>query len=258
LLSSSFWPRAKLTTFCLIFLAFAAKAEDQTCTTAALGTFETGPAIDARSFALKDGREVLLAGIEMPSSPAAKAALEKLLAGGMVILRQSEPNDRYDRLPAQVFVPAEGTERWIQQELLAEGLAQVSARAGPCVRALRAAEAPARLKRIGIWADSAYGVKASDDFTGLAARQSRFTVAEGKVLSVRESGGAIYINFGRIWSRNLTVTILRRNRQAFETAGLDPKKLEGSRLRVRGWVEMRNGPRIDAARPEQIEVAAQD
>jgi len=58
-----------------------------------------------------------------------------------------------------------------------------------------------------------------------------------------------------VWSRNLTVTILRRNRPAFEAAGLEPKKLEGARVRVRGWVEERSGPRIDAARPEQIEIA---
>jgi len=30
------------------------------------------------------------------------------------------------------------------------------------------------------------------------------------VLSVRESGGTIYMNFGRRWSQALTVTILKR------------------------------------------------
>jgi hypothetical protein len=99
--------------------------------------------------------------------------------------------------------------------------------------------------------------KASDDLAGLLARSGRFTVSEGKVLSVRESGGTIYINFGRMWSRNLTVTILRRNMRSFEAAGMDPKKLEGARVRVRGWVEERSGPRIEAVGPEQIEIAAQ-
>ena len=36
------------------------------------------------------------------------------------------------------------------------------------------------------------------------------------------------------------------------------EKLEGARNRVRGWVELRNGPRIEATRPEQIEVAANE
>jgi len=90
------------------------------------------------------------------------------------------------------------------------------------------------------------------------ARRGQFTVAEGKVLSVRESGGILYINFGRVWSRNLTVTILRRNMRAFAAAGMDPKKLEGVRVRVRGWVEERGGPRIEAVRPEQIEIATRE
>ena len=64
------------------------------------------------------------------------------------------------------------------------------------------------------------------------------------------------MNFDRVWSRNLTVTIFRRNMLAFEGAGIEPKKL--ARIRVRGWVEERGGPRIEAVRPEQIEIAAQN
>ena len=143
---------------------------------------------------------------------------------------------------------------------MAAGQAQVGTRPGDaaCARALLAAEAPARRGKLGLWANSSYGIKASDDLAGLLARRDRFTVAEGKVLSVRESGGTIYMNFGRDWSRNLTVTILRRNRPAFESAGMDPKKLEGASIRVRGWVEQRSGPRIEAARPQQIEIAASE
>jgi len=257
LLSSLFRRRAigVLAGLCLISVA---RAQDRAgCHSTVLGTFETGAVLDARAFRLRDGREVLLAGIEVPSgSPAARALLEKLLAGGKVVLKQAEPgSDRYGRLAAQAFVPGDGAEHWIQEDLLAAGQAQVGSRPGACAKALLTAEAAARRDRRGLWVDSAYNVKASDDLAGLLARRGRFTVAEGKVLSVRESGGTIYINFGRVWSRNLTVTILRRNRPAFEAAGLEPKKLEGARVRVRGWVEERSGPRIDAARPEQIEIA---
>ena len=239
-------------------LTVVAKAEDRAaCGSATMGTFEVAAITDARAFRLRDGREVLLAGIEAPSGSAAGSALlEKLLAGGKVVLKQTDPpSDRYGRLAVQAFVPRDGTERWIQEDLLAAGTAQVGSRPGACAKALLAAEASARRDKVGLWANSAYAVKASDDLAGLLARQGRFTVAEGKVLSVRESGGTIYINFGRVWSRNLTVTILRRNRPAFEAAGMEPKKLEGARVRVRGWVEERSGPRIDAARPEQIEIA---
>jgi hypothetical protein len=98
-------------------------------------------------------------------------------------------------------------------------------------------------------------VVGAESFDELVAERGRFTVVEGKVVSVRESGGTIYMNFGRRWSQALTVTILKRNERIFAAAGLDPKTLENRRLRVRGWVEDRSGPRIEATRPEQIEIA---
>src|SRR4029450_7066059 len=100
-----------------------------------------------------------------------------------------------------------------------------------------------------------YVVLRADDAAELAGERGRFTVAEGKVWSVRESAGTIYINFGRRGPQALTVTISKRDERAFAAAGVEPKKLEARRVRVRGWIEERNGPRIEATRPEQIELA---
>jgi len=41
---------------------------------------------------------------------------------------------------------------------------------------------------------------------------------------------------------------------AFEVAGIVPKSLENRKIRVRGWVEARGGPRIEALRVGQIEL----
>jgi hypothetical protein len=62
------------------------------------------------------------------------------------------------------------------------------------------------------------------------------------------------LNFGRRWTRDFTVTVLKRHQREFAAAGVDPKRLEGQPIRVRGWVEQHGGPVIDAAAPEQIEV----
>jgi hypothetical protein len=62
------------------------------------------------------------------------------------------------------------------------------------------------------------------------------------------------VNFGRRWSESLSVTILKRQQRTFAAGGIDVKKLEGRRLRVRGWIEQRNGPVIEAAAPGQIEL----
>ena len=239
-----------------------AAGEAAVCGTHPAGSFTAAGATDGRSFKLLDGREIVLAGIAVPPGPAggpAQALLDRIVAGKTVILRQAQPaTDRYGRVPAQVFVAQDGKEGWLQQELLSSGYAQVSDRPGSaaCAKILLAAEASARRNNLGFWADSSFAIKASDDLAGLLERRGAFAVAEGRVVSVRESGGTIYINFGRVWSRNLTVTILGRNKSAFIAAGLEQKKLQGARIRVRGFVEERGGPRIEAARPEQIEVVA--
>jgi hypothetical protein len=231
------------------------------CSAETVGIFAPGPAVDGRTFRLRDGRQVRLAGIEVPPGAAAKEALEALLAGRLVVLKRLAPaSDRYGHLLAQVFILRDGSEGWLQHEMIAAGLARAGARIGEpvCATALLAAERSARAAQLGLWVDPYYAVKSTADAAALAAEQGRFGLAEGKVLSVRESGGTIYINFGRAWSRNLTVTILKRNERDFAAAGLELRKLEGRRIRVRGWLEERGGPRIEASRPEQIEIVDRD
>jgi hypothetical protein len=63
------------------------------------------------------------------------------------------------------------------------------------------------------------------------------------------------MNFGRRWSEALTVTMSKRNERTFVAAGIEPRRLENRVVRVRGFIEERNGPRIEATRPEQIEIA---
>ena len=66
--------------------------------------------------------------------------------------------------------------------------------------------------------------------------------------------GTLYVNFGRRWTQGFAVTISRRMMTGFEAAGLTPKTLENRIVRVRGWVEQRGGPRIEALWPAQIEL----
>ena len=59
------------------------------------------------------------------------------------------------------------------------------------------------------------------------ASRERFAIVEGKVLSVRESGGTTYVNFGRRRSEDFTVTILKRIGARFVAAGLDRSGSKG-------------------------------
>jgi hypothetical protein len=212
--------------------------------------------IDARSFRLADGREVILAGIESAGSQQTKniSALSAILAGREVTLSGPDDTpDRYGRQPAFVFV---GTSQPpVQAELLAQGAALVSGSVTDrdCAALLAAAEATGRDGKQGTWADPA-AIKNPESPGDILAGMGRFTVVEGKVLSVRQAGATTYLNFGRNWTRDFAVIISRRMLPAFEAAGIVLKSLENRRIRVRGWVESRAGPRIEALHVGQIEV----
>jgi endonuclease YncB( thermonuclease family) len=212
--------------------------------------------IDARSFRLDDGREVLLAGIEPVAAEAADrtAALAAIVAGHEVTLHgQDDMPDRYGRQPAIVFLS--GSEETVQAQLLAQGEALVSGGIADkdCASVLNAAEDTARQARRGSWAD-ATAIKNAESPGDILTGIGRFTLVEGKVLSVRQAGATTYLNFGRNWTRGFAATISRRMIGPFEAAGIALKSLENRRIRVRGWVEARQGPRIEVLQVGQIEM----
>jgi endonuclease YncB( thermonuclease family) len=222
--------------------------------------------VDGRSFVLDDGREVRLASIEVPPltdpSPAGRAAalaLAAMVTGETTALRSAAAApDRYGRALAYAFAAGQKRSRSIAHAMLAQGHARVAPEVGDpaCAAELLSQEHAARIGKIGLWADPQYAILAAGNLAGLVAGRGRFSVVEGKVLSVRESGGTIYVNFGRRWSQALTVTISKRQERIFSGAGREPRALENRFVRVRGWIEVRNGPRIEASRPEQIELVA--
>lgn len=226
------------------------------CRFAPQGEGRVRDVLDARTFRLDDGREVRLAGIETPHDGDGAAALAALIAGREVALHGDDDRpDRYGRQPAFVFL--RGADRAVQFELLARGAALASAAPleDECARALLAAEAVARATRRGLWAGSS-AIKNAENAADILAGTGRFAVVEGRVRSARLSGATLYVNFDRRWIQGFAVTISRRMIPSFEAAGLDPKSLQNKRIRVRGWVERRSGPRIEARHAGQIEVIA--
>jgi endonuclease YncB( thermonuclease family) len=226
--------------------------------------------LDGETLKLADGRIVRLIGAKAPSAPLgwrgddpwplveeAKQALDKLASGKEVELKYGGRHaDRYDHLLAQVFVMGEGKPLWLQQELVAEGLARVYSfpdnRA--CVAELLARESEARGKHLGVWGSSAYRIESADDVTRLGRLTRSYQLVEGIVAKVGEGAGRLYLNFAEDWRSDFTISIDRKDMVAFTSTGIDPKALAGKRLRVRGWIEWRNGPMIAATHPEQIEI----
>ena len=231
------------------------KAHAGGCAFETLGEGHVADVIDIRTFRLDDGREIRLAGIEPAESDKARgtAALSAIVGGRDVMVRgQDDTPDRYGRQTGFVFVA--GSEMPVQGELLRRGEALFSADVADkdCAATLAAAEAGARKAKFGTWT-APTALKNAESPGDILTRIGRFTVIEGKVLSVRQAGATTYLNFGRRWTRGFAATISRRMIPAFEAAGLKPKSLENRRIRVRGFVTSRGGPRIEVLRVGQIE-----
>jgi endonuclease YncB( thermonuclease family) len=257
-----------LATAGLLISAHLARAAD-----CPLGPQNGGPVAsvtDGRTLVLGDGRTVRLSMIEVPpvapsgaASPdqrtagnLSRGALAELV-GGKELLIAPFGTDRFGRVSARVYLSETPKPKAVEVALLTAGLAFVSPYAGNhnCAADLFAAERAARLGKIGFWGDAEFATRNADDPDAVLAVRGRFAIVEGKVQSVRESGGTIYVNFGRRWSEDFTVTIPKRNERLFSESGLVPKSLAGRRVRIRGVVEERGGPWIEAMSPGQIEIA---
>jgi endonuclease YncB( thermonuclease family) len=217
--------------------------------------------LDGETLKLADGRTVRLIGAKAPMPPLgwrgddpwplvdeAKDALSALAFGKTVELRFGGlRQDRHGHLLAQVFVVDGGNRLWLQEQLLAKGLARVYSFADnrACVAGLLAREKEARAKRLGVWASYVYRIEQALDVQRLGRLIHSYQLVEGTVMAVGEGGGRLYLNFTPDWRSDFTVSVDRKDASAFAAAGIDLRALAGRR---------RNGPTIEATHPEQIEL----
>lgn len=193
---------------------------------------------------------------DWPKAEASKAALEALVLGKSVRVRHGgERIDRHGRTLGQLFVVGD-SETWVQQQMIAGGWARVYSfpdnRA--CVTQLLDAETLPRLNKLGIWADPYYLVRRADRPDDFAGRPGYYELVEGRVLQAEKAQGRVYLNFGRSWKQDFTAVVDKAALGLFSSAGLDPLRLEGALVRIRGWVDEVDGPRVEITHPEQIEV----
>jgi endonuclease YncB( thermonuclease family) len=195
---------------------------------------------------------------DWPKGNEAKAALIALTLKKPVLLRYGgEEIDRHGRTLAQVYVTGDAS-LWVQGRMLEAGMARVYSfpdnRA--CLPDLFAAETKARTAGLGIWADSYYRVRRADRPADIATLSGHYELVEGRVLKAERLGSQVFLNFGRYYKEDFTAVIDARALRLFTEGGMDPLKLGGALVRVRGWIDDRDGPRVAVTHPEQIEVLA--
>jgi micrococcal nuclease len=254
--------------FASVVWASPASAHDRGC---ALPTAETASAVralDGETLILSDGRELRLIGAMAPPPPRAREAdrksfreeardaLDALAAGNPVEIRYGGARgDRHGRILAHAFV-LRGEERiWLQGALIERGLARAYSFADnhSCMAELLRREALAREGRIGLWRARGFQVRQASEAAELLRVRQSFQIVEGVVREVGKAGGRLYLNFGDDWRTDFTVSMRPGVARGMKKAGLDPATLKGARIRVRGWIEPRNGPSIEATHAAEIE-----
>ncbi len=210
---------------------------------------------------LEDGRLLKLAGLALDfgdddHAAARDTALRELAVGRRILVASAAPEgDRYGRLVGVARI--EGEAQTLQHALIELGLAVLrpdAAHAG-CLEGLAAAERSAREARLGLWAS--LPVKASD-VAAVRALEGRYGVIEGRVASVGDRRAALYLNFGRVWRQDLTVTVPQRFRSALNGAKIPLDDMSGRLVRVRGVVFEEGGPAIEVREPGQIELVGNE
>lgn len=232
---------------------------------------------EGETLILEDGRAVRPAGVLGPKrargGPASEArgemekALSDLTLGKKVALRLGErKRDRYGRLLAQIMVTGDTETIWLQERLIAEGMARVISfpENRLCTAELLASEENARQARKGLWKSGFFAIRSADGEDLLSRLAQSYEIVEGEVRSVADIKGRTYVNFGDNWRKDFTAFISPQAAKLFGGApatgpmtSFDAAALKGKRIRVRGWLKNFNGPSITVTHPEQIEILEQ-
>lgn len=202
---------------------------------------------------LEGGKAYRLENIRIPTGQSAAAAevLSNLVLNKKLRIysthKKSPLTDRYG-LPLVHIQRPDGL--WVQSYLVSKGLAWAfsTKTSRETVSTLKQIETQAREKHLGFWVDPVYAIKTPDNVQDF---MNSFQIVQGKVASVMRKRDYTYINFGLDWKTDFTVNIKNSVWRLFDTG---PQIWTGKTIRIRGWVESRNGPMINLTHPEQVEI----
>ena len=266
---SRLWSKKLALTVGAMFLGGAGLGQTPELTPGEIGAGSS--VLDGDTLYLEGGLKVRLSAMQAPKLPLgrkgfkawplgkeARAALDLLTKGQRVqLFYGGERRDRYDRALAQLYTLNEKDhpDLWLQEEMVRLGMARVYTWPDTIQdsQKLYRAEQEARAGGRGIWSNSFYNIRGPEP-NMLAQDVDSFQIVEGIITSAADIRGRVYLNFGADYKTDFTIAIAKRDRKRFKKAGLDPMSLEGAKVRVRGWIELMNGPTIWLDHPERLEI----
>ncbi len=230
------------------------------------GTEKIVEIIDGDTVVLASGKQVRMVGTQAPKlalsrknftdwplAKQAKQTLENIALGQTVTLKYGgRKTDRHGRILAHLFTE-DGT--WLQKYMLEQGLARTYSFKDnrSCITELLKAEQTARTNSLNIWQNDYYDIMSASDLKQLNQKNGTYQIIEGELLKFDTVYGQLYFNFGENYRTDFTITVAKRNRLAFAQSNIDFKNPIGKKIRIRGWLEQRGGPMIEATHPEQFE-----
>lgn len=241
--------------------AISSVACNLTTEAAKLVTKVTGPG----SFMLDDGSEVVLVGAlppqpaatpetgtssgaapseQWPPAEATRKALETLIAGKAVELAYAGFRlDRYGRHLAHVFLAApHDSHTWVQGALVGQGWARAYTLPGStaCIGELTAAEAAARAAKAGHWGTGIFSQIEAHDTRLLVRYRETFQLVTGRIDHIVRFKGQTIFDLTPAGKAGMSAWLSAAARRQARRSDVDA--LEGKRVRVRGWIEVPDGP----------------
>jgi len=222
---------------------------------------------------LDNGRRLRFADIFFPRgaknnhvAPKTLQFLQNRLTGQSITYLQSAQADRYRRIPAYIVIDNEEN-LWLQPEILRAEIGffmpePLNRTASPdfCDSYF--------LKRILQRHDhSARGLSRRDrphlvpiyapDSKILWQMEGNFVIIEGIVVKTYTSGKRIFWNFGDDWKIDFTAFLSTDNQTSFEKHFKPLSPIEGKQLRMRGFLDLKNGPSMRIDHPLQVELLSE-
>jgi hypothetical protein len=213
---------------------------------------------------LASGRTIKLLDVRLPEAEddlkRPLAWLQSLAGRRVAVAPLAGGVDRWGRHAADVALLDEAAPIDLADLLVGEGFAMVdpAGRSTLCRPDLLASEQRARTRRLGLWASDRHGPVAASDMARLQVLVGHFAIVEGIVRSVGERRERTYLNFGRDWKQDLTITIPKRTWTIMRERGVSAATLRGKRVRARGLLEEWQGVAVEITAADMIEVIGQD
>jgi hypothetical protein len=208
---------------------------------------------------LDNGMLIVLADIG-DLAPQGRDWLNSLHGQAVDVATASLKTDRWGRVIGQLFLHQNERRLDMAWALVDAGYAivNVGEQGFLCDKSLLQDEVAARREKRGLWQDANHQPIFAGHKSLLLQARGRLILSEGRIISVRERGERIYINFSKRWSAGLTVIVTKKIWRMMQDRGSNAASLVGRKVRVRGMVDEQSGPIMMLTAPDMFELVQEE